>query len=250
MPITETPAASGAGPFTPPDSAAALAGLNMPLAEAMLTQRAIRRLHFDPVDFDVLREVLALALKAPTSSNSQDWAFVVVTDAEQKRRLVRSYQRMFKLFRVFGRFYATDEPMRRQLRVAEWQGEHFHELPTLVVACYRRNLRHRPVGWPQLSVSSFYGSVYPAVQNLLLACRAVGLGASLQTLPVWRVAGVRRVLELPRSMVPVCIVPIGWARGRYGPTQRPPIEAVLHLDRFGNQPFGSVQADEISGEGP
>lgn len=235
MPNSETTVASATGAFIPPDPAEALAGLNMPLADAMRTQRAIRRLHLDPVDFDVLREVLALALKAPTSSNSQDWAFVVVTDAEQKRRLTRSYQRMFKLFRVFGRLAATDEPTRRQLRVAEWQGEHFHELPTLVVACYRRNFKHRPVGWPQLSVSSFYGSVYPAVQNLLLACRAVGLGASLQTLPLWCVPGVRRVLELPRSIVPVCIIPIGWARGRYGPTQRPAIEEVLHVDRFGNQ---------------
>lgn len=237
------------GPFVPPDAAEALAGLSMPLDEAMRSQRAIRRLHLEPVDFDVLREVLALALKAPTSSNSQDWAFVVVTDPAQKRRLVRSYQRMFRLFGPLVKRAATDEPMRRQLKVAEWQGEHFHELPTLVVACYRRNLKHRPVGWPQIRVSSFYGSVYPAVQNLLLACRAVGLGASLQTLPVWLVPRVRQVLELPRSMVPVCIVPIGWARGRYGPTQRPAIEEVLHLDRFGNQPF-LVQADEIGGDRP
>lgn len=238
------------GPFVPPDAGEALAGLNMPLAEAMRSQRAIRRLHFDPVDADVLREVLALALKAPTSSNSQDWAFVVVNDAEQKRRLVRSYQRMFKPFGWFAMRAAPDEPTRRQLRVSEWQREHYHELPTLVVACYRRNLRHRPVGWPQIRVSSFYGSVYPAVQNLLLACRAVGLGASLQTLPVWSVRSTRRVLELPPEMAPVCIIPIGWARGRYGPTQRPPIDEVVHVDRFGNQPWRSAQADEVGGDSP
>ncbi|MCV7385043.1 nitroreductase family protein [Mycolicibacter longobardus] len=237
-------------PFVPPDSAEALAGLSMPLADAMRTQRAIRRLHFEPVDFDVLREVLALALKAPTSSNSQDWAFVAVTDPEQKRRLVRGYQRMFKLFGGFARRAATDEPMRRQLKVAEWQTEHLHEMPTLVVACYRRSLKHRPVGWPLIRVTSFYGSVYPAVQNLLLACRAVGLGASLQTLPVSLVPRVRQVLGLPRTMVPVCIIPIGWARGRYGPTQRPPIEEVLHLDRYGNQPFRSAHADELGGDRP
>ncbi|WP_046315071.1 nitroreductase family protein [Mycobacterium sp. UM_Kg1] len=237
-------------PFTPPGTPEALAGLSMPLAEAMRSQRAIRRLHFAPVDEALLREVLALALKAPTSSNSQDWAFVVVNDPEQKRRLVRSYQRMFTLFGWFARRAATDEPTQRQLRVSEWQREHFHELPTLVVACYRRNLRHRPVGWPQISVSSFYGSVYPAVQNLLLACRAVGLGASLQTLPVSLVRHTRRVLELPPEMVPVCIIPIGWARGRYGPTQRPPIEDVVHVDRFGHQPWRSVQPDQLGGDGP
>lgn len=238
------------GPFVPPDAPEALAGLNMPLAEAMRTQRAIRRLHFDPVDDEVLREVLALALKAPTSSNSQDWAFVVVNDAEQKRRLVRSYQRMFKLVGGFARRAATDEPMRRQLKVAEWQTEHLHDMPTLVVACYRRSLKHRPVGWPQIRISSFYGSVYPAVQNLLLACRAVGLGASLQTLPLWLVPRVRSVLGLPREMVPVCVIPIGWARGRYGPTRRPPIEDVVHVNRFGNQPWRSDRADELGGDIP
>lgn len=237
-------------PFVPPDTAEALAGLTMPLAEAMRSQRAIRRLHFAPVDEDLLREVLALALKAPTSSNSQDWAFVVVNDAEQKRRLVRSYQRISKLLNGFARRTAPDEPTRRQLRVSEWQGEHLHEMPTLVVACYRRTLKHQPVGWPQIRVTSFYGSVYPAVQNLLLACRAVGLGASLQTLPLWLVPRTRHVLELPPEMVPVCIIPIGWARGRYGPTQRPPIDDVVHVDRFGHQPWRSVQADEVGGDGP
>ncbi|MGV0624634.1 nitroreductase family protein [Mycolicibacter minnesotensis] len=228
-------------PFTPPDAAEALAGLNMPLAEAMRSQRAIRKLHFEPVDEGLLREVLSLALKAPTSSNSQDWAFVVVNDAEQKRRLVRDYQRAFKLFGWFARRAAPDEPTRRQLRVSDWQREHYHQMPTLVVACYRRTLQHRPVGRPLLRVTSFYGSVYPAVQNLLLACRAVGLGASLQTLPLWLVRSTRRVLELPPEMVPVCIIPIGWARGRYGPTQRPPIEEVVHIDRFGHQPWRSAR---------
>ncbi|MEZ0367226.1 nitroreductase family protein [Mycobacterium sp. pUA109] len=216
----------------------------MPIADAMRTQRAIRRLHTDPVDWEVLREVLALALKAPTSSNSQDWAFIVVTDPEQKKRLIGGYQRMFKLtgvLRVFGG--STYNAMSRQWSAVEWQGQHFHELPVFVIPCYRRNMRHRSVGRPQVSVSSFYGSVYPAVQNILLACRAVGLGASLQTLPLWYLPNVRKVLGLPRSVVPVCLIPIGWARGRYGPTQRPPVEDVLHVERYGNQPFHASATD-------
>lgn len=93
------------------------------------------------------------------------------------------------------------------------------------------------MGRPQISVASFYGSVYPAVQNLLLVCRAVGLGASLQTLPIWIVPITRCTLGLPRSMVPVCVLPIGWARGKYGPTTRRPIGEVVRLDTYGNQPF-------------
>jgi nitroreductase len=224
--------------FKPPDPAAARAGLEMPLAEAMRTQRAVRKLHLDPVDMDLLLELLELSLKAPTSSNTQDWSYLVVTDPGQKRRLAKLYRPLFRTFDPIVRRQARDDPQQvRQMAPGQWQAEHFDELPVFVIPCYRRNLKHRPVGHPQISVSSFYGSVYPAVQNLLLACRAVGLGASIQTLPIWIQPLARRILGLPRSMVPVCIIPIGWARGRYGPTTRRPIGEVVHLDRYGNQPF-------------
>ena len=106
-----------------------------------------------------------------------------------------------------------------------------------VVVCYRRGTKHRAVGRPQISVASYYGSTFPAAQNPLLACRAVGLGASLQTLPIWNIRATRKALGLPREMNPVCIIPIGWAQGRYGPTTRPPVGEVVHLDRYGNRPF-------------
>ncbi|HTN99968.1 MAG TPA: nitroreductase family protein [Microthrixaceae bacterium] len=231
--------------FVPPDPQEALARLTMPLIDAMQTQRAVRRLHLDPVDHDVLLPLLELSLKAPTSSNTQDWAYMVVESSEQKARMARLYRVLFRTFHpieVRSARRAGDEQALRNMKPGAWQAEHFHELPTFVIPCYTRNLKHRPVGWPQISVSSFYGSVYPAVQNLLLSCRAVGLGASLQTLPIWAVPIARRILGLPRNMVPVCVIPIGWARGRYGPTTRRPIGEVVHLDHYGNQPF-------IEGEG-
>jgi nitroreductase len=227
-------------PWRPPQASDALAGLDMAMAEAMRSQRAVRRLHPDPVPHDVLLPLLELALKAPTSSNSQDWSFIVVEDPAQKRRLGRLYGVLYRTFNpieVRRAEKAGDEWSLRQMRPGQWQAEHFDEIPVFVVPCYRRSLKHRPVGRPQIAVSSYYGSVYPAVQNLLLGCRAVGLGASLQTLPLWIVPIARRILGLPRSMNPVCIIPIGWAKGRYGPTRRPPIGEVVHLDRYGNQPF-------------
>ena len=232
------PAMSDADPFVPPPAAEALARLDMPMGEAMRTQRAVRRLHLDPVDHDVLLPLLELSLKAPTSSNSQDWCYLVVEDPEQKRRLAKLYRPLYNTFSPLERRAARNDPDRlRGMKPGEWQAEHFHELPVFVIPCYTRNLKHRPVGRPQISVASFYGSVYPAVQNLLLECRAVGMGASLQTLPIWHIPIARRILGLPRSMNPVCIIPIGWARGKYGPTTRRPIGEVVHLDRYGNQPF-------------
>lgn len=238
-------------PFTPPTAAEALARLGMPMDEAMRTQRAVRRLHLDPVDHDVLLPLLDLALKAPTSSNSQDWCFVVVEDRATKEALARQWRRLHRVAGPIARRQARgDERALRGMRPGEWQAEHFADLPVFVVPCYRRNLKHRPVGRPQISVASYYGSVFPAVQNLLLGCRAVGLGASLQTLPVWNIRGTRRILGLPREVNPVCIIPIGWARGRYGPTTRPSAGEVVHLDRYGNRPFaGSTDAGSADGAG-
>lgn len=230
-------------PFVPPAPAEALARLGMPMDEAMRTQRAVRRLHLDPVSHEVLLPLLELSLKAPTSSNSQDWHYVVVESSGQKAELATLYRRLYRLFNpIVERRARGDENELRAIRPGQWQAEHFEQLPVFVIPCYRRTAKHRPVGRPQIRVSSFYGSVYPAVQNLLLACRAVGLGASLQTLPIWWVPSARRILGLPRDIVPVCIIPIGWAKGRYGPTTRPPIGEVVHLDRYGNQPFRSPES--------
>jgi len=224
--------------FVPPDPAEALARLDMPMQDAMRTQRAVRKLHTDPVSHDVLLPLLELSLKAPTSSNTQDWCYLVVEDPAQKAELAKLYQRLYRLFNPIVQWQARNDPAAlRGMRPGQWQAEHFEELPVFVIPCYKRNLKHRPVGRPQISVSSFYGSVFPAVQNLLLGCRAVGLGASIQTLPIWNIRAARRILGLPRSMNPVCIIPIGWARGKYGPTTRRPIGEVVHLDTYGNQPF-------------
>ncbi len=204
----------------------------------MRTQRAVRRLHLEPVSHEVLLPLLELSLKAPTSSDSQDWHYLVVEDRAQKAKLAKVYRRLYRLFNpIVMRQARGDEKQLRAIAPGQWQAEHFEDLPVLVIPCYRRGLKHRPTGHPQIAVASFYGSVYPAVQNLLLACRAVGLGASLQTLPIWWVPAVRKILGLPRGITPVCIIPIGWAKGRYGPTVRRPIGEVVHLDRYGNQPF-------------
>jgi nitroreductase len=235
---TETSESTAGDAFTPPDLDEVLRRLDTPMAPAMRTQRAVRRLHLDPVPMEVLLPLLELSLKAPTSSDSQDWSYVVVQDPAQKERLAQLYRRLFRRFDpIVERMARGDERELRNMRPGQWQAAHFHELPVFVIPCYRRNLKHHPVGWPQISVSSYYGSVFPAVQNLLLSCRAAGLGASIQTLPLWNVRAARRILGLPRTVNPVCIIPIGWAKGRYGPTTRRPIGEVVHLDHYGHRPF-------------
>jgi len=91
--------------------------------------------------------------------------------------------------------------------------------------------------WPTVATSSAYGSIYPAVQNLLLAARAAGLGAGLITVPLWSKLLARRALGLPWNVTPCAVIPLGWPIGRYGPTTRRPIGEVVSLDSYGNRAF-------------
>ena len=211
--------------------------LDMPLQEAMLTQRAIRRLKPDPVDDAIVLKCIELALKAPTGSNGQNWEFLVVKDRERIAQLGRRNHVSWSLYGSIGRRQAKgDEAMNRILDAVQWQADHFDEIPVLVVPCLRGN--HVPfVPMPPMAHSSYYGSIYPSVQNLLLAARAMGLGAALITLPLWSTTSARRILGLPMSVMPCCVVPLGWPQGRYGPTTRKPVGEVVHLDSYGNQPW-------------
>jgi nitroreductase len=206
----------------------------MSLVEAMETQRAVRRLLPDPVDDDTILRAIELATKAPTGSNRQGWEFVVVRDPEVKHQLARLNRQAWSVYRRLGKRHAGDDATRKIVDAVQWQADHFEEVPVVIVACLHGRA---PVFGPPVLASSWYGSAYPAVQNLLLAARAVGLGATLTTLPLWSVMLARRTLGLPSSVTPVAVVPVGWPQGRYGPTTRKPVADVVHLDRYGNRPF-------------
>lgn len=209
----------------------------MPLAEAMSTQRAIRRLRSDPVDDDLVLRCIELATRAPTGSNRQGWEFVVVRDPEVKHQLARLNRQAWSVYRRLRAKQARrDESTRKIVDAVQWQADHFEEVPVVVVPCLHG--RAPVLGSPALA-ASYYGSIFPAVQNLLLAARAAGLGATLTTLPLWSATLARRTLGLPGTVSPVAVVPLGWPRGRYGPTTRRPVEEVVHLDRYGHQPFSN-----------
>ncbi|MCB1269942.1 MAG: nitroreductase family protein [Microthrixaceae bacterium] len=207
--------------------------LDMSLREAMSTQRAVRKVLPDEVDDEVVLACIELALRAPTGSNGQNWEFVVVRDAATKAAFARQYRKAWKLYGGVGERIAARNPsMAKIMRAVRWQVDHFEEIPVVVVPCLVGANRFAPLS---LAQSSHYGSIYPSVQNLLLAARAMGLGASLITLPLWNPRRARRLLGLPFGVQPICMVPLGWPRGRYGPTTRKPVGEVVHLDRFGNR---------------
>jgi nitroreductase len=241
--MTDTPNSAFAAPAAPgtvPTIDEAFAGLETPLVDVMMTQRAVRRVRPDPVDDAVVLKCIELALRGPTSSNGQNWEFIVVTDPRVKKKLAKRYRQGWSLYyrTVIRRVAGRDQSMAKTARAVQWQVDHFTEIPVLVVACLRLGVRDGRlpiVRMPHAVESGHYGSIYPSVQNLLLAARAMGLGACLITLPLWSVTSARRALKLPNSVLPCCVVPLGWPRGRYGPTTRKPVEQVAHLNEYGNR---------------
>lgn len=210
--------------------------LDMSLEEAMMTQRAIRRLKPDPVDDALVLKLIELALRAPTGSNAQNWEFVVVKDPAVKARLAKLNRQAWNLYGGIGRRLAdrkNDDSMKRIINAVQWQADHFEEVPVIVVACLRS-----VIPWfPPVAAASAYGSIFPSVQNLLLAARAANLGAALITLPLWSRFLAQRALGLPFTIAPCAVIPLGWPKGKYGPTRRRPVGDVVSLDRYGNRPF-------------
>ena len=207
----------------------------MPLDEAMRTQRAIRRLKPDPVDDALVLHLIELALKAPTGSNAQNWEFVVVRDRAVKERLGALNRMAWSLYGGIGRRRYRRRPpdaahhRRRAVAGRPLRGDpgDGRRVPARASSRRCRGSRREPATARSI----------PSVQNLLLAARAAGLGAALITLPLWSTWLARRALGLPWNVTPCAVIPLGWPRGRYGPTTRRPVGEVVHVDRCGNQPF-------------
>jgi nitroreductase len=203
-------------------------GEDVPLLEGIRTCRAIRRLRPDPVPRALVRKVCEAATFAPSGGNRQPWIFVAVTDPERRRWVAERYRPAFHAYIAPALEAARDpafpDAARRMQRAALHLADHLHEAPVhLFVAGWKRR------GEPQLQ------ALFPAVQNVLLACRAVGLGASLTTLHRSFGAECDSFLGLPPECPTCALLPIGWPRGRYGRPPRRPVDECLFFERYGER---------------
>jgi nitroreductase len=214
------------------------------LFEAMRTCRTVRRLRPDPVPDDLLRKVLSAATWAPSGGNRQPWRFLVVRDAALKRSLGELYLPIWRSFsQVYvARLDALPAESRgreeRMVRSADHLAEHFHEAPVIVVVCVR--IADLAITDAQLDRPAVVGgaSIYPAVQNLILAGRAVGLGAALTTLLCLKEPEVRALLGIPDGWATCAHLPMGFPEGKgHGPVRRKPVESVAFADRWGQPLF-------------
>lgn len=211
------------------------------LYEAMSTLRAVRRLRSDPIPRDVLERVLQAAAWAPSGGNVQPWRVVVALDPEVRRALGDLYRPQWQQYsvgarkgldRLEGEARAKQE---RMLNAADHLGEHFGEAPAILVFCFNPdNMAITDADLPRASVVGG-GSVYPAVQNAMLACRAENLGVTLTTLLCFEEDAVRELLNIPDPWYTCAFMPIGYPVGRgHGPISRRPVSKLAYVDGWGN----------------
>ena len=212
----------------------------MGLYEAMRTLRAVRRLRPDPIPDDVLRRVLEAATWAPTGGNRQPWRIIVVKDPVRKKRLGELYGQSWAAYIKRYRTLPPDTPQAvreksdRVVRAGTYLATHFHEIPVIAIFCFDpTQLAVTDAKLDRVSVVGG-GSIYPAVENLLLACRAEGLGCVLTTLLCESEPEIRQMLAIPQPWATAAAIPIGYPVGRgHGPISRRPLEDMTYLDSWG-----------------
>jgi nitroreductase len=215
------------------------------LFEAMYSAGAIRRLRPDPVPDEIITKVLDAAIRAPSGSNAQTWLFVVVKDAEKRRQLGAVYK---KTSAILNQLYAgmprpqhiDEKKYGRFMQAVAHLFDHMGEAPVLLVPCLRATMWSGAAALPDELKARMGGlgriagsSIYPAVQNVILACRAFGLGTTLTTIHAFYEDEVRSILNLPPEVQTYALMPIGYPQGHFYKVQRKPPSAVACLDSYG-----------------
>ena len=203
------------------------------LFHIMRTTRAMRRLKPDPVPDELIHRILQAGQWAANGGANQRWRFLVVKDRSIKEQVQKWYQKAFD--EVVGPRYRGSEPppgsspgrYRRQHDAVEYLTEHYHEAPVWIVAC--QDDGSEP---PSRSAGA---SIYPAVQNMLLAVRALGLGSTLTSRHLRHEKEVEEILGLPPGVHSYAILPIGYPMGNFGPVRRGPLSDVAYLDKWGEK---------------
>lgn len=203
----------------------------------MQTTRSMRRLKPDPVPDELIAKVLQAGACAANGGNTQRWRFLVIKDQKIKQAVALHYKRAFD--EVVGPRYrnsapppgVTKERYERQHAAVQYLTDHFAEAPVWIVACIDDGSA-QPTRWSG-------ASIYPAVQNMLLAARALGLGSTLTTRHLLHEREAEEALGLPPGVHSYAILPIGYPLGRFGPVGRGELREIVFLDRWG-EPYPAV----------
>lgn len=231
------------------------------LFDIMYSCRAMRRLKPDPVPEEILVKLVESAAQAPSSSNNQCWHFVIVRDRETKSRMAEHWRKGWAWYQEA----LASAPARpgedlaargRQRKAGQYMIDHLADIPALIVVCMKKDeavasalqsprvvtaaLRHFGpagtlkflMGAGKAGATGIHSTAYPAVQNLLLAARALGLGAVLTTPHLFTPGAYEEILGIPSDVTLTAIIPIGYPKGKFGPVTRPPARSMISWDRY------------------
>jgi len=206
------------------------------LFDIMYSCRSMRRLKPDPVPLELIYKVIEAGTQGPSGGGVQAWRFVVVTEAQQKGQIAELYQRGWRAAEATYAKAGLTPENSKNVRAAAYLAEHLAEAPVLLIPCLRSRKSHKErLEGPDRDtfLRILGGSIYPAVQNMLLACRALGLGASFTTITTLAEDEMRKILDLPDFITTQALIPIGYPKGKFGPVTRRPVEEVTWLNRYG-----------------
>ncbi len=218
----------------------------MDLYHGIMTLKAIRRFTDEPVTDEEIEKCLRAAIQAPNGGNIQPWQFLVITDPQVKTAVGDIYRRAYD--RYEPRVAAATPPARSeeaalsQAKVrasSRYLADHIGEAPAMVAFLMPNISMTLQDDEGDLDVGTPFASIYPAVQNFMLAARSMGIGTTLTT--VYRIyqQEVRDLLGIPERYEIIALVPMGRPQGHFGVAPRRPVESLTHWNRFGEKRQGS-----------
>ncbi|HIO63266.1 MAG TPA: nitroreductase [Dehalococcoidia bacterium] len=193
--------------------------------DAIYTQRAIRHLKPDPVPRETIERLIRAGTKAPSGGNSQGWKFIVITDPETKSAIAEYYLQAWEM--AYGNQNPSPPNIQSHVRSsADYLARNMADMPVLLMACIHHD------GSP--STITRGSSIYPAVQNILLAARALGLGSAITTLHKRYEKEIKDLLGIPDNVETAALLPIGFIQEgyKYGPTRRAPVSEVTYWEKW------------------
>lgn len=207
----------------------------MGIFDVMYSTRAMRRIKPDAVPEELLVKLIDAANQAASGSNVQNGRWIVVRDQAQKEKLAELNAKVFAAYtgpggaRAGALPHQSEAKRARMLEAVRWQAEHFAEIPALIIACLQVAL---PIRDTFAAGAGSGGSIWPGIQNLLLAARALGLAATPTTFALADRHAAREVLALPEEIQPFCLIPVGYPMGNFGPVTRKPTAEIMRWDRW------------------
>ena len=198
--------------------------------------RAMRMLKPDGVPMELIWKVLNAGVQAPSGQNLQPWKFVLVSDPDRKKWFAERYAAAIesRFPPAADRHQLQDRKVLPSSKAVFYQMDHMHEFPYLLLVCGKRDWPFRVPQEERIGLAPpNFGAVYPCVQNILLACRAVGLGAALTTMHQVFEEELQEYFGIPETYGVVVTIPIGWPMGSFGPVTRVPAEEQTFINAWG-----------------